>query len=187
MVENICAFSPFFPADIAILGMDIDVQTIEDNVISLEMLFKTWLHDYGTEREHLHLLLPSGGFSHDTAPKTTLSISFSLSPLQGAPKFHSLKNYPGLFYEHVPSHLETQVISLGDLESCLEFLRSQAERGHLLRLLLGCCHVLWLLMLQFISILQHKCALKNMCIYSHLVKVKGPLPAESQGPSGSVV
>ncbi|XP_049647298.1 meiosis 1 arrest protein [Accipiter gentilis] len=58
--------------DIAILGMDIDVQTIEDNVISLEMLFKTWLHDYGTEREHLHLLLPSGGFSHDTAPKTTL-------------------------------------------------------------------------------------------------------------------
>ncbi|XP_029862294.1 meiosis 1 arrest protein isoform X2 [Aquila chrysaetos chrysaetos] len=58
--------------DIAILGMDIDVQTIEDNVISLEMLFKTWLHVYGTEREHLHLLLPSGGFSHATATKTTL-------------------------------------------------------------------------------------------------------------------
>ncbi|NXF39496.1 M1AP protein, partial [Nyctibius bracteatus] len=58
--------------DIAILGMDIDVQTVEDNVISLEMLFKTWLHDYGTEREHLHLLLPSGGLSHATAPKTTL-------------------------------------------------------------------------------------------------------------------
>uniref|UniRef100_A0A8B9FC62 Meiosis 1 associated protein n=1 Tax=Amazona collaria TaxID=241587 RepID=A0A8B9FC62_9PSIT len=46
--------------DIAILGMDIDVQTVEDNVISLEMLFKSWLHDYSTEREHLHLLLPSG-------------------------------------------------------------------------------------------------------------------------------
>ncbi|KFP63280.1 Meiosis 1 arrest protein, partial [Cariama cristata] len=58
--------------DIAILGMDIDVQTIEDNVISLEMLFKAWLHDYGTEREHLHLLLPSGGPSHATAPKSTL-------------------------------------------------------------------------------------------------------------------
>ncbi|KFQ14227.1 Meiosis 1 arrest protein, partial [Leptosomus discolor] len=58
--------------DIAILGMDIDVQTIEDNVIGLEMLFKTWLHDYGTEREHLHLLLPSGGISRATAPKTTL-------------------------------------------------------------------------------------------------------------------
>ncbi|NXI60330.1 M1AP protein, partial [Chloroceryle aenea] len=58
-------------SDIAILGMDIDVQTVEDNVISLEMLFKTWLHDYGTEREHLHLLLPSGGFSHDPAPRTT--------------------------------------------------------------------------------------------------------------------
>lgn len=71
-------FSPFFPADIAILGMDIDVQTIEDNVISLEMLFKSWLRDYSTEKEHLHLLLPSGGFSHATALKTTLSISFSL-------------------------------------------------------------------------------------------------------------
>ncbi|NXG76118.1 M1AP protein, partial [Baryphthengus martii] len=58
-------------SDIAILGMDIDVQTVEDNIISLEMLFKTWLHDYGTEREHLHLLLPSGGFSHSTAPRTT--------------------------------------------------------------------------------------------------------------------
>ncbi|KAM9286256.1 LOW QUALITY PROTEIN: meiosis 1 arrest protein [Cariama cristata] len=79
--------------DIAILGMDIDVQTIEDNVISLEMLFKAWLHDYGTEREHLHLLLPSGGPSHATAPKSTLSISFS-PPLQGAPKSHSLKVYP---------------------------------------------------------------------------------------------
>ncbi|NWX10528.1 M1AP protein, partial [Caloenas nicobarica] len=59
-------------SDIAILGMDIDVQTVEGNVISLEMLFKTWLHDYGTEREHLHLLLPSGAFSHTTAPKPTL-------------------------------------------------------------------------------------------------------------------
>ncbi|NXL39071.1 M1AP protein, partial [Glaucidium brasilianum] len=57
--------------DVAILGMDIDVQTIEDSVISLEVLFKTWLHDYGTEREHLHLLLPSGGFSHTTVPRTT--------------------------------------------------------------------------------------------------------------------
>ncbi|KFV79450.1 Meiosis 1 arrest protein, partial [Struthio camelus australis] len=58
--------------DTAILGMDIDVQTVEDNVISLEMLFKTWLHDYGTDREQLHLLLPSGGFSYATAAKTSL-------------------------------------------------------------------------------------------------------------------
>ncbi|XP_053922135.1 meiosis 1 arrest protein isoform X2 [Cuculus canorus] len=59
-------------SDIAVLGMDIDVQTVEDNVISLEMVFKSWLHDYGTEREHLHLLLPSGSFGHASAPKTTL-------------------------------------------------------------------------------------------------------------------
>nr|XP_026653912.1 meiosis 1 arrest protein [Zonotrichia albicollis] len=59
-------------SDMAILGMDIEVQTVEDNVISLEMLFKTWLHDHGTEREQLHLLLPSGGFGHSAAPKNTL-------------------------------------------------------------------------------------------------------------------
>ncbi|NXS87437.1 M1AP protein, partial [Erpornis zantholeuca] len=59
-------------SDMAILGMDIEVQTVEDNVISLEMLFKTWLHDQGTEREQLHLLLPSGGFGHAAAPKNTL-------------------------------------------------------------------------------------------------------------------
>lgn len=101
MAENIGGFSPIFllfPADLAILGMDIEVQTVEDNVISLEMLFKTWLHDHGTEREQLHLLLPSGGFGHAAAPKNTSSISFSLpsAPLQGAPESLSLKGSPGL-------------------------------------------------------------------------------------------
>ncbi|NXC49161.1 M1AP protein, partial [Penelope pileata] len=59
-------------SDIAILGMDIELQTVGDNVISLEMLFKTWLHDCSSEREHLHLLLPSGSLSHATAPRSTL-------------------------------------------------------------------------------------------------------------------
>ncbi|XP_039921726.1 meiosis 1 arrest protein isoform X1 [Hirundo rustica] len=82
--------------DMAILGMDIEVQTVEDNVISLEMLFKTWLHDHGTEREQLHLLLPSGGFGHAAVPKNTLSISFSLpsAPLQRDPESLSLKKLP---------------------------------------------------------------------------------------------
>ncbi|NXS52326.1 M1AP protein, partial [Brachypteracias leptosomus] len=69
--QSLSAEEPSSGEYIAILGMDIDVQTIEDNVISMEMLFKTWLHDYGIEREHLHLLLPSGGFSHAAAPRTT--------------------------------------------------------------------------------------------------------------------
>ncbi|XP_055557001.1 meiosis 1 arrest protein isoform X1 [Falco biarmicus] len=91
--------------DVAILGMDIDVQTIEDNVISLEMLFKTWLHDYGTEREHLHLLLPSGGFSRATAPRTTLSISFSLPLCRELPHPTALKitqACPMGMFSHVP-------------------------------------------------------------------------------------
>lgn len=113
------AYFSFFPADMAILGMDIEVQTVEDNVISLEMLFKTWLHDHGTDREQLHLLLPSGSFGHAAAPKNTLSISFSLpsAPLQGAPESLSLKGSPGLSWGHLPSHLETQVRSVGNLEN----------------------------------------------------------------------
>ncbi|XP_044874747.1 meiosis 1 arrest protein [Mauremys mutica] len=59
--------------DSAILGMDIDLQTIENDVVSLETLFKTWLHDHGTDREQLHLLLPSGDFRHFTAPRTSLT------------------------------------------------------------------------------------------------------------------
>uniref|UniRef100_A0A452IKR7 Uncharacterized protein n=1 Tax=Gopherus agassizii TaxID=38772 RepID=A0A452IKR7_9SAUR len=52
--------SPF--PNSAILGMDIDLQIIENDVVSLETFFKTWLHDHGTDREQLHLLLPSGDF-----------------------------------------------------------------------------------------------------------------------------
>ncbi|KAG6923979.1 meiosis 1 associated protein [Chelydra serpentina] len=70
--------------DSAILGMDIDLQTIENDVVSLETFFKTWLHDHGTDREQLHLLLPSGDFRHFTAPRTSLSISSSL-PLSCGP------------------------------------------------------------------------------------------------------
>uniref|UniRef100_A0A8C0J4N8 Meiosis 1 associated protein n=1 Tax=Chelonoidis abingdonii TaxID=106734 RepID=A0A8C0J4N8_CHEAB len=59
--------------DSAILGMDIDLQTIENDVVSLETFFKTWLHDHSTDREQLHLLLPPGGFRHFTAPRTSLT------------------------------------------------------------------------------------------------------------------
>ncbi|XP_074848210.1 meiosis 1 arrest protein [Carettochelys insculpta] len=56
-----------------ILGMEIDLQTIENDVVSLEIFFKTWLHDHGTDREQLHLLLPSEGFHHVTSPRTNLT------------------------------------------------------------------------------------------------------------------
>ncbi|KAM9142552.1 meiosis 1 arrest protein [Pangshura tecta] len=59
--------------DSVILGMDIDLQTIQNDVVSLETFFKTWLHDHGTDREQLHILLPSGDFRHFTAPRTSLT------------------------------------------------------------------------------------------------------------------
>uniref|UniRef100_A0A8D0CFM9 Meiosis 1 associated protein n=1 Tax=Salvator merianae TaxID=96440 RepID=A0A8D0CFM9_SALMN len=38
----------------------VDLQTVENDVPALESFFKGWLHDHGANREHLHLLLPTG-------------------------------------------------------------------------------------------------------------------------------
>ncbi|XP_072431841.1 meiosis 1 arrest protein [Chiloscyllium punctatum] len=43
----------------SILGTDIDLQTVENDAISLDSFFKSWLHNHGTDKEHLHLLLPA--------------------------------------------------------------------------------------------------------------------------------
>ncbi|XP_069488618.1 meiosis 1 arrest protein [Ambystoma mexicanum] len=48
------------PEGTSILGADIDLQTIGNDVVSIETFFKAWLLDHGTDREHLHLLLPGG-------------------------------------------------------------------------------------------------------------------------------
>lgn len=37
-----------------------DVVTVDNDVITLETLFKGWLQDCGTDVEHLHILLPGG-------------------------------------------------------------------------------------------------------------------------------
>ncbi|XP_044537108.1 meiosis 1 arrest protein [Gracilinanus agilis] len=47
----------------SILGTDIDLQIIENDTVSIEIFFKAWLQDSGTDQEHLHLLLPSPCFS----------------------------------------------------------------------------------------------------------------------------
>ncbi|EHB01704.1 hypothetical protein GW7_02861 [Heterocephalus glaber] len=49
--------------EISILGTDIDLQAIDNDVISMEIFFKAWLHNSGTDQEHIHLLLPSQCFS----------------------------------------------------------------------------------------------------------------------------
>uniref|UniRef100_H0WHT4 Meiosis 1 associated protein n=1 Tax=Otolemur garnettii TaxID=30611 RepID=H0WHT4_OTOGA len=46
------------------LGTEIDLQTIDNDTISMEIFFKAWLHNSGTDQEHLHLLLPSRGFNN---------------------------------------------------------------------------------------------------------------------------
>nr|XP_045008522.1 meiosis 1 arrest protein isoform X4 [Jaculus jaculus] len=42
-----------------ILGTDIDLQTIDNDTVDMEMFFKGWLHNNETDQEHIHLLLPS--------------------------------------------------------------------------------------------------------------------------------
>ncbi|XP_049640983.1 meiosis 1 arrest protein [Suncus etruscus] len=48
----------------SILGTDIDLQTIDNDIISIEVFFKDWLHNNGTDQEHIHILLPSPCFSN---------------------------------------------------------------------------------------------------------------------------
>ncbi|XP_014345520.2 meiosis 1 arrest protein [Latimeria chalumnae] len=56
----------------SILGTDIDLQTIENEVVCLENFFKAWLQDHGTDKEHLHLFLPSGCLSSSAVTKKSL-------------------------------------------------------------------------------------------------------------------
>ncbi|XP_014648199.1 PREDICTED: meiosis 1 arrest protein [Ceratotherium simum simum] len=48
----------------SILGTDIDLQTIDNDIVSMEIFFKAWLHNSGTDQEYIHLLLPSRAFSN---------------------------------------------------------------------------------------------------------------------------
>lgn len=48
----------------SILGTDIDFQTVDNDIVSMEIFFKAWLHNSGTDQEHIHLLLPSSSFSN---------------------------------------------------------------------------------------------------------------------------
>ncbi|XP_055363115.1 meiosis 1 arrest protein [Betta splendens] len=40
------------------LGTEVDMQQVENNVFSMETVLKAWLQEQGGDREHLHLLLP---------------------------------------------------------------------------------------------------------------------------------
>ncbi|XP_054846306.1 meiosis 1 arrest protein [Eublepharis macularius] len=55
-----------------VLGTAIDLQTVEKDLAALETFFKGWLHDWSTDREHLHLLLPSGPTSRSCAAEAGL-------------------------------------------------------------------------------------------------------------------
>lgn len=41
------------------LGTEVDLQKVQNNVFAIEMMFKAWLQEQGGDQEHLHLLLPS--------------------------------------------------------------------------------------------------------------------------------
>ncbi|KAM6441100.1 meiosis 1 arrest protein isoform 2-T3 [Liasis olivaceus] len=53
-----------------ILNTEIDLHTVENDVVALEDFFKAWLHDHSPDQEHLHLLLPAGTISSSAAPST---------------------------------------------------------------------------------------------------------------------
>ncbi|XP_047299389.1 meiosis 1 arrest protein isoform X4 [Homo sapiens] len=53
----------------SILGTDIDLQTIDNDIVSMEIFFKAWLHNSGTDQEQIHLLLSSQCFSNISRPR----------------------------------------------------------------------------------------------------------------------
>uniref|UniRef100_F7I0R3 Meiosis 1 associated protein n=1 Tax=Callithrix jacchus TaxID=9483 RepID=F7I0R3_CALJA len=48
----------------SIPGTDIDLQTVDNDIVSMEIFFKAWLHNSGTDQEQIHLLLSSQCFSN---------------------------------------------------------------------------------------------------------------------------
>lgn len=63
-----------YSAESSFLGTDIDLQTIDNDVVSMEVFFKAWLHNSGTDQEHIHLLLPSQSFSNISRARDKPSI-----------------------------------------------------------------------------------------------------------------
>lgn len=61
-------------AESSILGTDIDLQTIDNDIVSMEIFFKAWLHNSGTDQEHMHLLLPSRSYSSTSRARDNPSI-----------------------------------------------------------------------------------------------------------------
>ncbi|KAI4871998.1 hypothetical protein NFI96_018497 [Prochilodus magdalenae] len=53
------------PGEDLMLGTEMYLQSVENSVVAVENVLKTWLHDHTGEREHLQLLLP--------APRQTLN------------------------------------------------------------------------------------------------------------------
>ncbi|XP_046873419.1 meiosis 1 arrest protein [Hypomesus transpacificus] len=50
--------SPEETEDRLVLSTEIDLQPVDNSVVALETVLKAWLQEQGSEREHLHLLLP---------------------------------------------------------------------------------------------------------------------------------
>nr|XP_060635631.1 meiosis 1 arrest protein [Anolis sagrei ordinatus] len=56
-----------------LLGPEVDLQVVENEVVALEGIFKAWLQGHGTDQEHLHLLLPKAPLGHTAGPQNNLA------------------------------------------------------------------------------------------------------------------
>ncbi|KAL4660953.1 meiosis 1 arrest protein isoform X1 [Arapaima gigas] len=53
------------------LSMEIDLQQVENDSVTLESMFKVWLHDQSGYKEHVHLLLPPSLQDSGSDPKSS--------------------------------------------------------------------------------------------------------------------
>ncbi|XP_062836928.1 meiosis 1 arrest protein [Anolis carolinensis] len=56
-----------------LLGPEVDLHVVENEVVALEGVFKAWLQGHGTDQENLHLLLPTVPLGHTAGPRGSLA------------------------------------------------------------------------------------------------------------------
>ncbi|XP_062850320.1 meiosis 1 arrest protein [Trichomycterus rosablanca] len=63
------------PDEDLMLVAEMDLQLVENSVLAVENVLKTWLHDQSGEREHLQLLLPASVQAHGLKPNPAQKVN----------------------------------------------------------------------------------------------------------------
>ncbi|XP_072574697.1 meiosis 1 arrest protein isoform X3 [Paramormyrops kingsleyae] len=157
--SNDCSFtaSGSTGLEIPVLAAEIELQQVDNDSISLESVFKTWLHDQGGQREHLHLLLPpalQGSASHPVCLKCDMQerlLSPALLPgvLDLGAKTESIRDFSLPVKDPASHSVFPHQLTVINVCLCLRALKSEGVCQSVLYGLpliirpTSCCHLDW--------------------------------------------